>query len=43
MAACEAVKEAVWLLKILIDLEVVLDTAQPMTLYFDNNGAMENS
>ena len=43
VAACEAAKEAVWLRKFLIDLEVVPDTAQPMTLYCDNSGAVANS
>ena len=43
VAACEAAKEAVWLRKFLNDLEVVPDTAQPMTLYCDNSGAVANS
>ena len=43
VAACEAAKEAVWLRKFLIDLEVVSDAAQPMTLYCDNSGAVANS
>ena len=43
VAACEAAKEAVWLRKFLIDLEVVPDAAQPMTLYCDNSGAVANS
>ena len=42
-AACEAAKEAVWLHKFLIDLEVVPDAAQPMILYCDNSGAVANS
>ena len=43
VAACEAVKEVVWLRKFLTNLEVVPDTAQPMTLYCDNSGAVANS
>ena len=43
VAACEAAKEAVWLRKFLIDLEVVPDVAQLMTLYCDNRGAVANS
>ena len=43
VVACKAVKEVVWLRKFLIDLEVVPDTAQPMTLYCDNSGAVANS
>ena len=43
VAACEVAKEAVWLRKFLIDLEVVPDAAQPMTLYCDNSGAVANS
>ena len=43
MAACEAVKEAIGLRKFLIDLEVVPDTIQPMTLYCDNSGTVINS
>ena len=40
MAACEAAKEAVWLQNFLMDLEVVPDTEQPMTLFCDNSGAV---
>ena len=43
VAACEAAKEAVWLRKFLIDLEVVPDAEQPMTLFCDNSGAVANS
>ena len=43
MTACEAAKEAVWLRKFLIDLEVVPDAAQHMTLYCDNSGTVANS
>ena len=43
VVACEAAKEAVWLRKFLIDLKVVPDAIQPMTLYCDNSEAMGNS
>src|ERR1051325_9452532 len=43
VAACEAAKEAVWLRKFLIDLEVVPDMQLPITLYCDNSGAVANS
>ena len=43
VAACEAVNEAVWLRKFLIDLEVVPYTHLPIILYCDNNGALTNS
>ena len=43
VAACEATKEAVWLRKFLIDLEVVPNATQPITLYCDNSGAVANS
>ena len=43
VAACEVAKEAVWLQKFLMDLEVVQDAEQPMTLFCDNNGAVANS
>ena len=43
MAVCEAAKEAVWLRKFLIDLQVVPHAIQPMTLYCDNSGAVTNS
>ena len=32
VTTCEVAKKVVWLHKFLIDLEVVLDTIQPMTL-----------
>ena len=38
VAACEAAKEAVWLRKFLVDLEVVPDTEQLVTLYHDTVG-----
>ena len=40
-AACEVIKEAVWLRKFLIDLEVVPDAIQPMKLYCDSSGAVQ--
>ncbi|KAA0035827.1 gag/pol protein [Cucumis melo var. makuwa] len=43
VAACEAAKEAVWLKKFLIDLEVVPNMHLPITLYCDNSGAVANS
>ncbi|KAA0062799.1 gag/pol protein [Cucumis melo var. makuwa] len=43
LAACEAAKEAVWLRKFLIDLEVVPNMLKPITLYCDNSGAVVNS
>ena len=43
VAAYETAKKVVWLRKFLIDLEVVPNAAQPMTLYCDNNGVMANS
>ncbi|TYK23858.1 gag/pol protein [Cucumis melo var. makuwa] len=43
VAACEAVKEAVWLKKFLTDLEVVPNMHLPITLYCDNSGAVANS
>ena len=43
IAACEAAKEAVWLRKILTDLEVVPDMDKPLKLFCDNSGAVANS
>ncbi|KAA0032108.1 gag/pol protein [Cucumis melo var. makuwa] len=43
VAACEAAKKAVWLKKFLTDLEVVLNMHLPITLYFDNSGAVATS
>ncbi|KAA0032993.1 gag/pol protein [Cucumis melo var. makuwa] len=43
IASCEAAKEAVWLKKFLIDLEVVPNMHLPITLYCDNSGAVANS
>jgi len=43
VAACEAAKEAVWLKKFLVSLEVVPEADRPMVLYCDNSGAVANS
>ena len=43
IAACEAAKEAVWLKKFFIDLEVVPNMDKSIVLYCDNSGAMANS
>ena len=43
MAASEAAKEAVWLCKFLIDLEVIPYANQPITLFCDNTRAVANS
>ena len=43
VAAYKVAKEAVWLLKLLGDLEVVPDRDKPLTLYCDNSGAVANS
>ena len=42
VVACENAKEAVWLCMFLTDLKVVPDMDKPLTLYFDNIGAMVN-
>ena len=43
IAACEAVKESVWLKKFYTDLEVVPNLEKPLVLYCDNSGAVANS
>ena len=43
MAASEAAKEAVWLRNFLLDLRVVPSMQLPITLYYDNSGAIANS
>ena len=43
VAACEVAKEAVWLRKFLIDLEVVPNMFLPITLYCDKSGVVANS
>ena len=40
VAACEAAKEAVWLMKFLSDLHVVRIEQVPITLFCDNSGAV---
>ena len=43
VAASEAAKEAVWLKKVLSELQVVPSVEQPIILYCDNNRAIANS
>ena len=43
VAACEAAKEAVWLKKFLMELEVVPASLSPITMYCDNSGAVAQS
>ena len=43
VAACEAVKESVWLKKFLSNLGVVRMKQVPITLFCDNNGAVAQS
>ncbi|KAI3451510.1 hypothetical protein Pfo_008175, partial [Paulownia fortunei] len=43
VAACEAAKEAVWLRKFLLSLEVVPSASQAITLHCDNSGAVANA
>ena len=43
VAACEITKEAVWLHKFPIDLEIIPDAAQPITFYCDNTRVVVNS
>ena len=40
VAACEVAKEAVWLKKFLSDLGVVRMEQAPITLFYDNSGAV---
>lgn len=42
-AACELVKKEVWLRKLLMDLEVILNMHMSIMVYCDNNGAIANS
>ena len=39
----EVVKEVVWFHNFLRDLEVIPNLEQPMVVYCDNSGAIENS
>ena len=43
VATSEAVKEAVWLKKFLLDLHVIPSADRPITLYCDNSGAVAQS
>ena len=43
LAASEAMKEAVWLKKFLMDLQVIPSADQPITLYCDNSGVVAQS
>ena len=43
VAACEATKKAVWLKKFLSDLSVVRMEQVPITLFYDNSGAVAQS
>ena len=40
IAASDAAKEAVWIKKVITDLEVVLSITNPVDVYCDNNGAI---
>ena len=43
VVACEAVKEVVWLKKFLSDLGIVRIEQVPITLFYDNSGAIAQS
>ena len=43
VAASEAAKEAVWLKKFLLDLQVIPSVDRPITLYCDNSGVVAQS
>ena len=43
VAASEAAKEVAWLKKFLLDLQVIPSANRPITLYYDNNGAVAQS
>ena len=43
MVASEATKEAIWLKKFLLDLQVIPSADRPITLYCDNSGAVAQS
>ena len=43
VAAFEAAKEAVWLKKFLLDLQVILSVDRPITFYCDNSGVVAQS
>ncbi len=40
IAASKAAKEAVWMRKFIAELEVVPSIIDPITVYYDNNGAI---
>src|SRR5215207_5010518 len=40
IASAEATKEAIWLLRLLRDLDANVHNAPPVTIHFDNQGAM---
>ena len=40
IVASEAAKEAVWMRKFIVELEVVPSVIDPITVYCDNNGAI---
>ena len=43
VVACEVAKEAVWLKKFLYDLGVMRMEQVPITLFYDNSGAVAQS
>ena len=43
IAANEAAKEAVWICKFIQELEVVPSIESPITIYYDNSGAVANA
>ena len=43
VATSEAAKEAVWLKKFLLDIQVIPSADRPITLYCDNSGAVAQS
>ena len=43
MAASEAAKEAIWLKKFLLDLQVIRSADRPISLYCDNSEAVAQS
>ena len=43
VAASEAAKEAMWLKNFLLDLHMMLSADRPITLYYDNSGAIAQS
>ena len=40
MTTCEAVKEVVWLCKLLASIKVVPNMDKPIKLYYNNSGAV---